>query len=45
MAACDICQRNKVENVTSPGLLQPLPIPDQVWADISMDFVEGVPKS
>lgn len=42
---CDTCQRNKSENVKSPGLLQPLPIPTRIWTDISMDFIEGLPNS
>lgn len=42
---CDICQRCKSENVASPGLLQPLNIPDEAWQGISIDFVEGLPKS
>ena len=45
VAECDICQRNKAENIACLGLLQPLPIPDQIWSDISMDFIEGLPKS
>jgi hypothetical protein len=42
---CEICQRNKNENVMTPGLLHPLHIPDQKWEEISMDFIEGLPMS
>jgi hypothetical protein len=42
---CSVCQQNKVENVKSPGLLQPLPVPSAPFIDINMDFIEGLPKS
>nr|GEV22261.1 Ty3/gypsy retrotransposon protein [Tanacetum cinerariifolium] len=40
---CDVCKRAKHENVPSPELLQPLPIPDTIFTDISMDFIGGLP--
>ena len=45
VAECEVCQCNKGEMVKSPGTLQPLPIPPNIWKDISMDFITGLPKS
>lgn len=42
---CKTCQAAKNESVAYPGLSQPLSIPTEVWQDISMDFITGLPKS
>jgi hypothetical protein len=42
---CPICQISKTEHVHYPGLLEPLQIPQGKWTDISLDFIEGLPKS
>ena len=42
---CDACQRLKSETCLPAGMLQSLAVPNRPWLDISMDFVEGFPKS
>jgi hypothetical protein len=41
---CIICQQAKHENCKTPSLLSPLPIPANAWKDISMDFIDRLPK-
>lgn len=42
---CGVCAQNKSDTRPYAGLLHPLPIPTQVWEDISLDFIDALPKS
>jgi transposase InsO family protein len=45
VAQCAVCHQSKPDRSCYPGLLQPLPVPEQSWQVISMDFMEGLPWS
>jgi hypothetical protein len=45
VAQCDICQRVKIDHQKASGLLQPLPILERKWKDISTDFINGLPRT
>jgi len=42
---CDSCSSNKAWRTRRQGFLKPLPIPDRVWSEISIDFVTDLPES
>ncbi|KAF0725111.1 hypothetical protein Ae201684_016343 [Aphanomyces euteiches] len=43
VAHCDVCQRVKA-SPASRAPLAPLPIPDEVFSSVSMDFIFGLPR-
>ena len=45
VAICDVCQRVKAEHQRPAGLLLPLKVPKWKWEEISMDFIEGLPRT
>jgi hypothetical protein len=42
---CEICGRNTIWRDTKKGLLKPLPIPERIWSEISIDFITDLPPS
>jgi hypothetical protein len=45
ISKCQACSQAKSKHCCLPGLLQPLLVPSQAWHTISLDFIEGLPKS
>lgn len=43
VSGCDTCQRVKHSQQRTPGLLMPLPVPEDIDSHWTMDFVTGLP--
>ena len=41
---CHVYKQAKAVRDTYHSLLQPLPVPERAWTDITIDFVMGLPK-
>lgn len=41
---CQVCLQHKTETVATPCLLRALPILEHAFKEISMDFIEGLPR-
>ena len=41
---CYACRRAKVPRDKKFGLLKPLPVPEQRWKDIAIDFIMELPE-
>ena len=42
---CTSCKRNKLWRTHQQGFLKPLPVPDRMWQEISMDLITDLPDS
>jgi len=40
---CPVCQRTKHDNQLPAGLLQPIPVPDEPYEQVTMDFIFKLP--
>ena len=45
VARCLVCQQVKAEQKKPGGLLHPLEVPQWKWGSVSMDFIDGLPRS
>ena len=45
VSKCRICQQQKYLSTTPTGLLQPIPLSAHVWDEVTLDFIEGLPRS
>ena len=45
VSMCMVCQQVKAEQKKPGGLLHPLEVPQWKWDSISMDFIDGLPRS
>ncbi|CAI5483970.1 unnamed protein product [Closterium sp. Yama58-4] len=43
VTSCDTCQQMKSSKQKKAGLLQPLPVPEQPWQVVSLDFITELP--
>ena len=43
--SCPVCQRMKSDNRKKAGVLQPIPLPERPWQQITTDLVTDLPES
>ena len=42
---CNTCDKSKIWREQKYGLLKPLPIPERIWNELSVDFITGLAPS